>query len=652
MGTDERGTETVSPPRAAPRHPLDPLSGAEIAAAGAIVRQQAVRQQAQLGDEARFVLIALQEPSKETLRAFRPGDPIARRAFAVVLDRATTTTFEAVVDLNAGELEAWHERPGVQPFPLLEEFEEAAAITRADERWQAALRRRGVTDFDTVQIDPWPAGHFGAPAEQGRRLLRAVSYLRVQPNSNGYARPIEGVVAVVDLGARQVVELIDQGDAPIPQADGRFDPETVGPLRSDRRPLEIHQPQGLSFVLDGHALRWQKWRLRVSLHPREGLVLHTIGYEDNGELRSICHRASLAEMAVPYGDASPGQYFKNAFDSGELGAGRLTNSLVLGCDCLGEIVYLDAVVNDDHGRPRTIKNAICIHEEDYGVLWKHTDHLHPDQVEVRRSRRLVVSSFVTVGNYDYGFYWYFYEDGSFGHEVKATGIVQTQAVTDDEELETKQLVAKNLAAPIHQHFFCFRLDMDVDGSANRVYEVESEPLPPGPTNPYGNAFRPHARLLPCEREAQRTVNAAAGRFWQVVNPSRTNAWGQPVAYALLPGETVSLMAGEDSAAGRRTAFARKQLWVTQFAAEERYPAGDYPAQSPGGEGLPAWTAANRSLQDEDVVLWYTVGFTHIVRPEDWPITPVHRAGFLLNPWGFFDRNPALDVAPQPHACHR
>ena len=51
----------------------------------------------------------------------------------------------------------------------------------------------------------------------------------------------------------------------------------------------------------------------------------------------------------------------------------MTTSLELGCDCLGEIAYLDAVMHDTRGEPYTIRNAICIHEEDDAVLWKHVD---------------------------------------------------------------------------------------------------------------------------------------------------------------------------------------------------------------------------------------------------------------------------------------
>lgn len=624
-------------------HPLDPLSPAEMVQAAARCRER------HASPRLRFVSIALREPPKADVAAFVPGTAFTRRAFVVLIDRADGTIFEAIVDLSGDRIESWSAVPGAVPHPTFDEYGDADRVIRADRRWRAALRRRGVKDLDNVQIDPWPAGNFGDPKEQGRRILRGIAYVRDERISNGYARPIEGVVAVVDLNERRVIELVDEGDTPVPAADIRYDAAAHPAMRDDLRPLEIHQPEGVSFTLEGHLLRWQRWQMRVSLHPREGLVIHALGYEDGGRVRPISHRMSLSEMVVPYGDPSPGQYFKNAFDSGEIGLGRLTNSLTLGCDCLGEIVYLDGWASDPFGQPQRIANAICVHEEDFNLLWRHQDG-HSETTEVRRSRRLVVSSWATVGNYDYGFFWYFYEDGSIEHEIKLTGIIQTMAVKDGEKPATADLVARNLAGPIHQHFFCVRMDLDIDGAANTVSEVETRPLPSGPDNPYDNAFEAVATPIRSEADAGRSVHSPTARHWRIANPGRTNAVGEPVAYALFPGETTDMMAGEASSVAKRAAFARKQLWVTREAPDELYAAGAYPSQTTGGDGIPSFISGNRLLEQQDVVLWYVIGTSHIVRPEDFPVAPVHRCGFALRPWGFFDTNPALDVAPPVAGC--
>jgi primary-amine oxidase len=383
----------------------------------------------------------------------------------------------------------------------------------------------------------------------------------------------------------------------------------------------------------------------VSLDPLEGIVLRDISYDG----RSILRRAAVAEMVVPYGDPDPAHGWKNAFDAGEWGLGRMANSLTLGCDCLGEVTYLDAVLNDERGNANITANAICIHEEDVGILWKHLDLL-TGRAEVRRKRRLVVSSIATVGNYEYGFYWYFHQDGALELEVKLTGIMSTKALATDAAEPSAPAIAPGLAAPVHQHLFCVRLDVAVDGPINEVHEVDVEALPADDSNPWRNGFAPTATRLETEQQAQRVVDPAKSRSWRIVNPSVTNAVGRPVAYKLLPGASPTLLAQDGSSIAARAAFATRNLWVTPYAPSERRPAGDFPNQHAGGDGLPRWTAADRSLVDTEVVVWHTFGVTHIPRPEDWPVMPVETCGFSLVPSGFFDRNPALDVPPPGH-CH-
>jgi primary-amine oxidase len=262
----------------------------------------------------------------------------------------------------------------------------------------------------------------------------------------------------------------------------------------------------------------------------------------------------------------------------------------------------------------------------------------------------VISSIATVGNYEYGFYWYFYLDGSMQLEVKLTGVMSTMAVDGDDGLGNAAMVAPQLAAPYHQHLFNVRLDFDVDGTANTVYEVDAVAAPEGPDNPFANAFTAEATPLETEQQAQRVVDPSRSRVWKIVNPEVCNRLGEPVGYKLVPASTPTLLASPESSVGRRATFATRNLWVTPYRADERRAAGDYPNQHGGGDGLPRWTAADRPVADTDVVVWHTFGVTHIPRPEDWPVMPVESTGFLLAPVGFFDRNPALDVPPSPGHC--
>jgi primary-amine oxidase len=626
-------------------HPLDALTEDEVRTAIA-----AVRATGRLDGGARVATVSLHEPSRGELAAMATGAAVPRRVRLGIVPGPECRVIEAVVTVPEGTVVAWDERDDVRPALLVEESFNAIIALHDHPDWVAALARRGITDLTKIQIDPWPTGSFGVPVEEGRRVVRCLAYLRDDPEANGYARPIEGLLARVDAARGEVLEVLDLGVVPLPPEAGSYYPEHNGPLREDLRALEITQPDGPSFTVEGNLVRWQRWSLRVTLDPLEGLVLHTVGYDDAGRTRPILHRAAISEMVVPYGDPGPMHGWKNAFDAGEWGLGRMANSLTLGCDCLGEIHYFDAVTADETGEPRTLRNVICMHEEDYGILWKHQD-LHSGRTEVRRSRRLVISSIATVGNYEYGFYWYLYLDGSLQLEVKLTGIMSTQALADDDPTEHARRIAPGLAAPLHQHLFCARLDVAVDGGPNEVHEVDVEPLPPGPDNPWGNAFAARTSRLETEAQARRRIDPARSRTWKVVNPASRNRLGDPVAYKLLPAATPTLLADPTSSLARRAGFATENLWVTPYRPDERRPAGDYPNQHAGGDGLPRWTAADRSLVDTEVVVWHTFGVTHVPRPEDWPVMPVECTGFHLLPVGFFDRNPALDVPPSASGEH-
>lgn len=626
------------------RHPLDPLSAAELGEVCAVLRAEGL-----LGGPRLLSMLQLEEPPKDAVRAWQPGDTLPRVARATLWDGAEQLVRIALVEVGGGVLNV-QEAPGALASILALECQRAKDAVLRDERLHAALARRGITDLDTVHIEAWS---FGSAVPEGidatRRLVWTPMWLRPEPDSNVYAHPIEGLRTIVDLDSCEVLRVEEDEDSPpIPM--------TPGPYRADQtkaevrlRDLAITQKDGPSFTVDGWGIRWERWRLRVGFDQREGLVLHDVRFDDGGRERPIAYRMSIAELVIPYGDKAPGAQRKQAFDTGEFSLGNFTNSLALGCDCLGEIVYLDVAVADALGNVREIPQAICMHEEDYGILWKHTDQ--NDHVEVRRSRRFVVSSIVTVNNYEYGYFWYLYQDGSIEFEAKLTGIVLTTAGEPGAPTPSATALEPGLLAPYHQHIFCARLDLDIDGGPNTLVEVESEPLPPGPLNPEGSSYTLRQTVLARESTAQREVDPFTGRYWKVVNREVTGHLGAPVAYKLVPGRVTWPMASPESVIGRRAGFMYHHLWATPNRRDERYPAGEFPYQHPGGAGLPEWTAADRSLEDTDLVLWHVFGTNHIPRMEDWPVMSVERTGFMLMPVGFFGRNPGIDVAPPGGHCH-
>jgi primary-amine oxidase len=618
------------------QHPLSPLGVSEIDSFREILTAQGL-----VSDSIRFAYVALVEPDKAEVRAGRSVD---RRMTALLVDLATAATREVVVNVSAGEIEVDRVIGAVDGHgPTFDEdFELGDEIVKADAGWVAALATRGITDLENVRTVALSAGSFDFPDEVGIRVTRVLAFYSQYPTDSVWAHPIDGVVAHVDLTNRRVLRIVQTDVTHVPEESGDYlDPAVRGPERTTLKPIEITQPEGVSFTIVDNVLSWENWSVRLGFNGREGLTLHNLAIEDGGTSRSVIDRASISEMVVPYGDPTPTHNWQNYFDVGEYQFGRLANSLELGCDCVGDITYLDAVVVDDFGHPTTITNAICIHEEDYGILWKHTDSFAGTS-ETRRQRRIVISFFVTVGNYDYGFYWYLYLDGTIQLEAKATGIVFTSGHPGGDYPYASEL-APGLGAPFHQHLFSARLDMAVDGQTNAVEELDAQRVAIGPDNPLGNAFTRKVTRLRTEGEAQRVAATDKGRVWAVINTEKTNRMGAHPSYVLYPEGQPTLLAADESSVTARATFATKHLWVSQFAPDELWAAGPVVNQHPGGSGLPGYVGGDRNIDGTDIVVWHTFGLTHFPRLEDWPIMPVDYAGFTLKPHGFFDRNPTLDV---------
>ncbi|HEY1338334.1 MAG TPA: hypothetical protein VGF59_12525, partial [Bryobacteraceae bacterium] len=485
----------------APPHPLAPLTAGEIRDAARLFRTSG-----KFPGGGRFSTLTLQEPPKDLVlrNAAAP-----RRAFAVIYDPANNRTFEAVADLGAAKVESWREVQGVQPAIGAEDSGIADGIVRSDPRWRAALRARGINNPDRIVTEAWAAGYFGLPGTAGPRIVRVLSFDGGQ-GSNYDGHPVEGLVAHVNLTTGRVIDLLDTArDVPVSRENFDLDPRSNTPLRTAPATLHITQPDGPGWQIENGEVRWQKWHFRYALHPREGLVLYTVGYEDGGRVRPILYRGSLSEMVVPYGDPGGGWFFRNSFDAGELGLGQLASSLRVGADCPENCALFDAVVADGAGVARTIPRAVALYERDAGVAWKHGEN-------TRRARELVLGYLSQAGNYEYGFDWVFHQDGTLEMRAALTGIMSVKGIADGAHDPYSHPVAKNIAAPHHQHFFTFRLDMDVDGARpNTVVEMNSAPVPAGPKNPYGGAFTMEETPLRTERDAQRKLSLETSRRWIV-----------------------------------------------------------------------------------------------------------------------------------------
>ncbi|CAL1702502.1 unnamed protein product [Somion occarium] len=704
------------------KHPLDPLTPDEIVAVSLTVRKYAA---ANTPIKAiRFITNYLLPPPKKDVLAYlgiplstgakpEKASEIVRKAEVDFIDVVTGDSYNTILSLKDGawEVDTLERLPtGVQPQISVEELLICEDIIRADERVQKLAKDVGVEPHQ-LRADGWAIGYDGRfPKKQ--RIQQALMFACFGEHDNLYGHPMDFIPVIDSLtqkvihidfpahytstdasGSPTILNFSDAGkdatlngsstvppplsdslDAnrpriPPPRAPQDYLPDMLQKnlgskfkLRDDIKPLHVIQPEGVSFKVNGNELEWQKWKMHIAFHHREGIVLSTVTYNDDGVIRPIFYRLSLAEMVVPYGAPEHPHPRKHAFDAGEYGMGTMANELSLGCDCLGQIHYMPGAFVKHDGTAFIIKNVICIHEEDHALLWKHTDFRVGGRTHAVRSRRLVVSMICTLANYEYIFYYYFYQDGNVELEIRLTGMLQVYVKGDNEPNPFGTTVAPGLNAQYHQHLFSLRLDPMVDGLQNTVVETDVLPLnaPTGSAlNFAGNGFFTKETPITNQKDGARDYDLEKDRRWIITNPGHKHPASQKnVGYAIgMKGGICRMLAKDDSWVAKRAGFTKKPLWVVKDKEGPKgsrlYPSGKYVPGTRGEETedfITSWVQGDESLVDEDIVLFLTLGITHIPRPEDWPVMPAESLNVHFRPVHFFTANPCLDV-PRANDSH-
>ena len=532
-------------------HPLDPLSAGEVRAAAAILRRERG-----VDERWRFASIELREPSKETVRAFTPGDPIAREAEVICWNREDAQAYKARVALGSESVVHWEHRPGEQPNMTADEFGECDVAMRRHPRVIEALAARGITDMDSVLIDTWAYGaHLLPEPYDDRRLGWADVWYRAQPGGSPYAHPVTGLHLIVDLNRMELLEVEDTHRVDEPRTMGEYLPRLVPGLRQrdDLRPLEITQPEGTSFTLEGNLLRWQKWSLRVGFNHREGMVLHTLAYEDDGP------RAPGRAPAVVRRDGRP----LPRPDARPLPPHRVRHRRV-GARVHDHLARARAATASARSptstrccttraasRTRSPTRSASTRRTTR-VLWKHVDA--ETGAEVRRRRRLVVSFHVTVANYEYLVYWRLYQDGNIECEVRATGIMVTTHFDPGRTAALRHARRRADLRPVPPALprRPARPRRRRGGQHGPRHAVRGAPGGPGqPARPRARGAR--APPLRTEEEGKQDYDWHTQRAWKVVNTAVRNGLGTPVAYKLVPGGSFPPMLDPDSPVLRRAA---------------------------------------------------------------------------------------------------
>jgi primary-amine oxidase len=348
-------------------------------------------------------------------------------------------------------------------------------------------------------------------------------------------------------------------------------------------------------------------------------------------------------MNIPYADPRHPYHKKSAFDLGDAGAGIMANNLKLGCDCLGSIYYLDAVLSDDKGGVTPMDNVVCIHEQDAGVGWKHTNY-RTGRAVVVRSRELVLQSIITVSNYEYILAFIFNQAGEVDYEVRATGILSTQPVDDGVEVPFGTIVHPGVLAVHHQHIFSLRVDPMIEGYKNRVVYDEAHPMPRSDFNPHGTGYYVEETVI--EKSGGYDIDFDKNREFKIQNVAvRNPVNGKPVAYKIQAPGFQKILSDKDSFNYKRAEFSDHNIYIVKYKDDELYAGGRYTNQSRGGTGVRAWAGREENVKDEDVVVFVQFGINHIPRVEDFPVMPCEILKVHMKPVNFFDKNPALDVPP-------
>jgi primary-amine oxidase len=644
-----------------PTHPLDPLTASELAS----IREVLIAS-GRFSPETKFAWVELEEPPKSAVEQFHPGDDFPRKASLTAIDFSARKSFAVRVDIKGRRIVGLDDLQRLQPGLTDHDIELAREIVSADESVAAALSKHGIkphAGLNVIRALYMGVGTDPTLESEGGRLLR-VMFLSDPDAVNDFGPVLDGLMAVVDLYARRVVRLYDDPGVPIVKVPHDiFDPKVRGPASHAVTPLRAH---GRRFKIDDHVVDWGAWRFRFSFNLREGLVLYQLSFDDHGRRRPVVYRASLSEIVSRYASSTTTRAPMEFFDESNFGLGYLATSLLPGRELPGNAVMLGPLLPrpDQASFSQVYRNSIYVYERDAGNL------LYYQQGERRISARateLVIGFRVPLGNYVYGLNWVFKQDGSFAFEAELAGEILTQLTTaqsckactaivqapgagdpkgqpDAESFAT--LVHPNVLGLVHQHWFNLRLDFDIDGNANAVMEND---LRPATAKAVGDADAgPQLALthtvLSRAVDAKRDADGSAARSWTIYNPASLGPTGRPAGYTVVPGESVATLyppAREHGIA----AFTFHQFWVTPYRDGELFADGLYPNQPPPDYADTLYHYADaQSVFDRDIVVWYSLGETHVPRSEDYPLMPTMKLSVLFRPDGFFSRNPSLGLA--------
>jgi primary-amine oxidase len=655
-GCGQSSTQTQEIPLAV-LSPWHSLTAVEINEASAAVSSA-------FGSDVIFNRISLTEPDKERARSWEAGQSSPRSAD--VIYRLKRTTHRVQYDFENATISEPQEITSGQPMLMSEELLGAIEVVNQLPEVIAVLEQRGITGTDGLCL-PRTVGRFFADIANpvNDRLMRfdcfnirGQSGLGLLPTSSAFARPVEGFSILFDIEQLELIELTDAfkgSDHPPNDFEVIEFHESALDTRPALKPMVITQPEGQNFEITGSQINWQGWQFHLRFDPRQGTILNNIGVVSDQGFRPVAYEIAMSEMFVPYQDPDAHWFYRAYFDMGEYGFGNMATELK-GSDCPSTAVYQDVVLHTANGDAFTAENRICIFEFDPGYpSWRHHESMYNEVPGIvkhnsRPATNLVVRMVAVIGNYDYFQDYIFQQDGRIRIRLISTGIDATKGVfsasLDDaraaEETQTGTLIAPYRLGVNHDHFFSYRIDMDVDGVDNTFVRQRLVSAQQPTDAPRQGIWKVQQERVLSEQQAQTTMKVDKPALLTFTSSTARNEMGYPTSYQLMFPNTHPLVTMDD-VIYQRAGFLKNNLWVTRYKRDELFSTGLAVNQSDVGQGLPQYAADNEAIEDTDLVAWPMIGFHHVPMAEDWPVMPAKVDEITLKPRNFFNRNPALDV---------
>ena len=655
-GCGQSSTQTQEIPLAV-LSPWHSLTAVEINEASAAVSSA-------FGSDVIFNRISLTEPDKERARSWEAGQSSPRSAD--VIYRLKRTTHRVQYDFENATISEPQEITSGQPMLMSEELLGAIEVVNQLPEVIAVLEQRGITGTDGLCL-PRTVGRFFADIANpvNDRLMRfdcfnirGQSGLGLLPTSSAFARPVEGFSVLFDIEQLELIQLTDAfkgSDHPPNDFEVIEFHESALDTRPALKPMVITQPEGQNFEITGSQINWQAWQFHLRFDPRQGTILNNIGVVSDQGFRPVAYEIAMSEMFVPYQDPDAHWFYRAYFDMGEYGFGNMATELK-GSDCPSTAVYQDVVLHTANGDAFTAENRICIFEFDPGYpSWRHHESMYNEVPGIvkhnsRPATNLVVRMVAVIGNYDYFQDYIFQQDGRIRIRLISTGIDATKGVfsasLDDaraaEETQTGTLIAPYRLGVNHDHFFSYRIDMDVDGVDNTFVRQRLVSAQQPTDAPRQGIWKVHQERVLSEQQAQTTMKVDKPALLTFRSSTARNEMGYPTSYQLMFPNTHPLVTMDD-VIYQRAGFLKNNLWVTRYKRDELFSTGLAVNQSDVGQGLPQYAADNEAIEDTDLVAWPMIGFHHVPMAEDWPVMPAKVDEITLKPRNFFNRNPALDV---------